>query len=67
MNRPVTCPECGEDVAYEPPHDAEPEVNSGEWGGGYRCQCGWTDEGLRSRQREEVRNELLEDARRGTP
>lgn len=34
------CPDCGEDVAWEPPHDAEPDNNVPRWDGGYLCGNG---------------------------
>ena len=39
------CPECGEEMEYEPPHPAEPDTNVGEWKGGWMCtECEFTEE-----------------------
>lgn len=39
--RVIECPECGDDVCYEPAYDAEPDVGVREWPGGFLCGCGW--------------------------
>lgn len=55
----LSCPECHEDVAYEPEHDDEPDVGLYYWPGGYGCQCGWTaaetDDGVDIRSSKERR------------
>lgn len=44
---PKPCPtdDCGEDMTWEPPHDADPDVGAGPWHGGYCCSgCGRVEE-----------------------
>lgn len=37
---PCLSPCCHEEMSYEPPHRAEPDVGLSAWPGGYLCACG---------------------------
>lgn len=38
------CPECGQEMTYEPPHKAERDTGTAEFRGGLCCPCGYADE-----------------------
>ena len=40
-SKTMTCPECLDDVEYEPPQRAEPDTGLAAFPGGYACGCGW--------------------------